>query len=117
MQICTTTFTLLRSCHELLDGSRWLHADYSLSCDAEGWRAKQALALCSLIIYALGIPVFYFVLLYWKRDSLFSKVSQHDQDSFYSEYDGLYYTMDEDQASQLGFLYAAYEPARAPCGC
>lgn len=94
-----------------MNGSKFLHADYSIECGTDGWDAKMTLAMASVFMYALGIPAGYAYLLYNKREHMYTEVTQHDEGAFFSEYDSKWYVMDEELADQLGFLYAAYEPA------
>ena len=74
-QVCTTTFTMLRDCHELLDGSKWLRADYRIACDER----LTVLATVSLVIYAFGVPLAYLYLLWRERHNLFTEASDQNK--------------------------------------
>ena len=106
-QLCLATFSMLRPCHRLLDGTRWLHADYRIDCDSDGFPAQRALALASVLVYALGVPALYFALLYRVRGELFREATEHDKGAHYSEFDGRYHVINHDYAEQLGFLFSA----------
>ena len=86
------------------------YADYSVSCDGDGYAGMVTLATVSLVIYAAGIPIFYFLLLRWERDELYTEASAQDEAAFYSEFDRKYYIVNDELADRLGFLFAAYEP-------
>jgi hypothetical protein len=53
---------------------RYLRNDLSLDCDADEYRTTQRTALAMMIIWPVGTPVLYSVLLWASREALGSKV-------------------------------------------
>ncbi|CAN0285491.1 unnamed protein product, partial [Hapterophycus canaliculatus] len=66
------------ACEELADGIYYLRSDYRIECDSAKHRGFQAYAGLMMLLYTLGIPAFYSVLLYRDRDVL----KKEDRSSF-----------------------------------
>ena len=58
------------ACEHLEDGKLYLRADYRIECDSATHKKLQAYAAIMIIMYTLGIPVFYATLLLRNRDIL-----------------------------------------------
>ena len=58
------------ACEELADDKNYLRADYRIECDSSTHRALQVYAGLMLMLYTVGIPFFYGVLLFRDRDVL-----------------------------------------------
>eukprot|EP00903_Cladosiphon_okamuranus_P017270 g15914.t1 len=58
------------ACEHLDDGKNYLRADYRIECDSSKHRRFQVYAGFMVLLYALGIPAFYGVLLFRDRDIL-----------------------------------------------
>ena len=58
------------ACDGLDDGKRYLRADYTIDCDSQKHRAFQIYASLMMLVYPLGIPVVYAVLLFNNRRML-----------------------------------------------
>jgi hypothetical protein len=59
---CRVVFKMLRSCHEMKDGTKWLKADYSLQCDGDGAIEHTAMVLLAWVmvgVYPIGIPLYF----------------------------------------------------------
>ena len=110
-QLNTTIFKMLRPCHELLNGRRYLHADYSIDCDDGLHDTYWWMAFVFMWMYAFGVPTMYLTLLYRNRMNLYLEVASGTDDCFYSENDNRWYQINTEMEEQLGFLFAAYEPA------
>lgn len=52
------------------DGSCFLRQDYGTACDTDLYNMWQIYAILGVAIFPLGIPLFYFVLLYSARDDI-----------------------------------------------
>ncbi len=62
------------ACEDLEDGKNYLRADYRIECDSTRHRGFQLYAGLMVLIYPVGIPAFYSVLLFRDR-----KILRHDQ--------------------------------------
>lgn len=49
---------------------RWLKVDYSVNCDTEKHQRFLAVDIACMLLYSLGIPLYFFVLLWMQRDEL-----------------------------------------------
>ena len=58
------------ACEELADGKNYLRADYRIECDSSKHRAFMAYAGCMILLYTVGIPAFYGILLFRDSDVL-----------------------------------------------
>lgn len=58
------------ACEELHDGTNYLRADYRIECDSPKHRGFQVYAGFMTLLYTVGIPVFYGVLLFRDRTVL-----------------------------------------------
>ncbi|GMI58414.1 hypothetical protein TeGR_g1540 [Tetraparma gracilis] len=62
----TTSTKILNTfaCDEFDDGSRLLKGDLSIDCDSATHKFFEIYAMCMIVVYPVGIPAMYFVLLY-----------------------------------------------------
>lgn len=67
--VSSTLFQMF-PCESLDDGNTYLIADYRIECDSNGHRLLQIDAGFMIIIFPIGIPLYYALLLYAKRDVL-----------------------------------------------
>jgi hypothetical protein len=83
--------TILRTfvCDEV-EGTFYLRADFSVTCFDSGWYPNAAFAACMTLLYPIGIPAFFFYLLYKYRNP----VDRLEEKGI---------------RAQLGFLYDGYE--------
>ncbi|CAM9207691.1 unnamed protein product [Laminaria digitata] len=58
------------ACEKLEDGKNYLRADYRLECDSSKHKAFQVYAGFMIVVYTVGIPAFYGVLLFRDREVL-----------------------------------------------
>ncbi|GMI38151.1 hypothetical protein TeGR_g7086, partial [Tetraparma gracilis] len=68
----TTSTKILNTfaCDEFDDGTRWLRRDLGIDCDSATHKFFELYAMCMIIVYPVGIPAMYFVLLYKAKDLL-----------------------------------------------
>lgn len=64
------TFSALVCDDSFEDGSSYLKADYSISCDADGRAGWVTYAVISLCIYPVGIPLMYMAVLWSRRKDI-----------------------------------------------
>ena len=57
-------------CEDLSDGTRWLRADLSIDCDSTTHTGFSAYAAVMILVYPIGTPVLYYVLLRRNRAAL-----------------------------------------------
>ncbi|CAN0225140.1 unnamed protein product, partial [Scytosiphon promiscuus] len=57
------------ACEELADGNVYLRADYRIQCDSLKHQRFEVYAAFMVFVYAVGIPVFFGVLLFRDRDA------------------------------------------------
>ena len=55
---------------EQFDTGRWLRADYAVRCDGSDYASVRTLAVVALLLYPIGIPLAYTVLLFLARRAL-----------------------------------------------
>ena len=84
-----------------IDGSRYLVADYRLAFGDEKWNAYSIAGIVGILVYPIGCPLLYFVLLYRNSHKLYS---------------------DRKIKERLGFICSRYEPeyywcAAHPAAC
>lgn len=58
------------ACETLDDGKNYLRADYRIDCDSEKHKSLQVYAAFMVVVYPIGIPLFFAALLYRQRDVL-----------------------------------------------
>jgi len=75
--VSSTVFKMF-ACDALDDGKIYLRADYRIECDASKHNALQIYAGFMVVLYVVGIPAFYGVLLYNNREAL--KKADREQD-------------------------------------
>ena len=101
--ICTIIFSAF-VCEEFDDGSSYMRADYSTSCDSAEYNGIYGLASLMIFVYPLGIPTMYFVLMYRSRDKL-------DPQKFFTDMSlGEAVWKREHEVNHLKFLYDAFLP-------
>lgn len=61
------------ACDRLDDGGYYLRADYRIECDSSAHEWLQVYACCMIILYTVGIPMFYGILLFRNREVLIDK--------------------------------------------
>ena len=61
------------ACEDMDDGKTFLRADYRIECDSPEHRAFQVYAGIMILVYPVGIPLFYSYLLYRNRRVLMDK--------------------------------------------
>ena len=57
-------------CEELSDGTRWLRADLSINCDSTVHAGFSIYAALMILVYPIGTPALYYVLLQRSRAAL-----------------------------------------------
>ena len=67
--ISTTIFKVF-PCDWFDDGTGWLRADYSITCRDDARSLWKLYGILMLLVFPIGVPFLYFVLLWRKRDSL-----------------------------------------------
>ncbi len=84
----------------------YLRIDMSISCDAEEYRGWMWFAIVMIIIYPIGIPLFYFLCLYQVRDAISNRALSTETSRKVIEQ-----SEEEGKAkAALAFLWSAYEP-------
>ena len=84
---------------EIVDiGKTYLELDYSLDVQNPRYTQMKGYAVAMLLIYPLGIPALYFVLLFQERGILRKPIEDRT-------------TAESEQVGYLDFLAASYKPA------
>ena len=84
----------------------YLRIDMSISCDTDDYRGWMWFAIVMIIVYPVGIPLFYFVCLYQVRDAISNRALSTEISRKVKER-----SKEEGKAkAALAFLWAAYEP-------
>ena len=99
------------------DYGSFLKVDYSIDCDSEGHKFYEAYAGLMILIYPVGIPLMYFILLYRRRDEL-DPGQERFTHELGSEEAGMKKAIAERERlmladpslASLSFLFGAYEP-------
>jgi hypothetical protein len=60
-------------CREMADGKAYLDVEPSLMCYTDEWYANLPFAIAGFIVYGIGIPLLFFVVLYRGRDRIDSR--------------------------------------------
>ena len=76
-------------CEELSDGTRWLRADLSIDCASTVHIGFSMYAALMILVYPIGTPAFYYVLLRRSRASLNQLQASHLSAYSFSSYIGL----------------------------
>ncbi|CAM9549196.1 unnamed protein product [Discosporangium mesarthrocarpum] len=71
------------ACDKLDDGRDFLRADYRLTCDSPKHRGLMVFAGIMIVVYPVGNPVAYFVVLFRKRDLLLEGDKQKRSEDTY----------------------------------
>ncbi|GMH50067.1 hypothetical protein TrRE_jg13386, partial [Triparma retinervis] len=124
--VLATTFLILPSvsvkifstfaCHDFDDGTSYLKVDYSLSCRAAEYSFYRLYAAGMVLVYPLGIPFSYWLLLFRRRKQLDG--GQTVKEEGMAEDQALKEALKEREENEaldpnlkaLGFLYEQYEP-------
>ena len=85
------------ACEDLEDGKNYLRADYRIECDSPKHKGFQVYAAFMVVVYTVGIPTFYAVLLFRDR-----KVLRHDQADW----------EETARVSSISDLWKPYKPSR-----
>jgi hypothetical protein len=104
------------ACENFDDGTSYLKVDYSLSCQTETYKLHSLYAAGMVLVYPIGIPFSYWLLLYRKRKLL--NCRQLRKEESMSEEQALKAALEEREENELrdptlkalGFLYEQYEP-------
>lgn len=67
--VSSTLFQMF-SCETLEDGNTYLRADYRIECSSTKHQTLQIYAGLMILVYPVGVPLAYAVLLFWGRDAL-----------------------------------------------
>ena len=101
--LCATIFSSV-VCEEFDDGSSYLRADYSVDCDSSEYSSIFGLALVMILVYPIGIPSMYLVMLWRNREKL-------DPQKFFTEMSlGESVVKREKEVNHLKFLFDAFLP-------
>ena len=106
------------ACHDIENGEygSFLKVDYSIDCKAPGRSLYLAWACLMILVYPLGVPLMYFVLLWRKRHKLdpgqMALENENSQEDALQKALSLREKYEEEDPSlkSLSFLYSAYEP-------
>ena len=105
--ICTIIFRVFPPCEDVdpedvSSGSdRYMTADYSISCDSNRYWFAYYYALCMVVVYPIGVPLYYWVLLYRSRDEIKCRVEQAPVQA---------QDLEPTFLSSMSTLYAFYKP-------
>ena len=64
------------SCEKVHLG-RFLHKDYAIDCDSAEHKGYQALAVIAILVFACGVPLLFWALLYYQRHNLMHENAQY----------------------------------------
>lgn len=92
----SSTLFMAFACEDLGDGRNYLRADYRIECDSSEHKAFQVYAGFMVVLYAVGIPALYGVLLFRDREIL-----RHDQVN----------RVDTARVTSTSDLWGPYKPA------
>jgi hypothetical protein len=48
----------------------WTQTDYTINCNSSSYQAYKVAAYLFILVYPVGVPTFFGLLLYWNRDVL-----------------------------------------------
>jgi len=77
---CSTKVFQTFLCEDFDDGSSYLKADYSVSCNTSTYKIYRAYACCMLLVYPIGIPILYAVELYRQREDIIAYKTQVNEE-------------------------------------
>jgi hypothetical protein len=92
-------------CQPFEDGSSYLKADLSLSCDTDAYTGWLAYATAMVFVYPLGIPAFYFVVVFINRQAILDAEVLEDGEPAISEE-----ALSKPPLNRIAFLLRGYEP-------
>ena len=69
------------ACEHLEDGKFYLRADYRIECDSTKHEKIQVYAGLMMMLYTVGLPVFYVTLLFKNQDIMINSVARKNNDS------------------------------------
>ena len=78
--VSSTLFKMF-ACDELDDDRKYLRVDYRIECDASNHNALEIYAGFMVVLYVIGIPAFYGLLLYKNRETLSKNVDREEDES------------------------------------
>jgi hypothetical protein len=81
----------------------YLRADYSISCSSDRYYVGCAYAIAMIFVYPIGVPVFYFWLLYSHQQDITSRFGIDATDS-----EAL--RVSKEKLGPIRFLFEAYKP-------
>lgn len=87
------------ACETLSDAKSYLRADYRIECDSSKHQAFQVFAGCMILVYPLGIPLFYAYLLYTNRRVLATEGDGEPRET-------------RPEVQPISDLWAPYKPGR-----
>jgi hypothetical protein len=97
LSTCRVIFTFFK-CDYFVDLDVWyLESDYSINCDSARYKQGVLYAASMAVVYAFGIPMMYFVLVYQRRSILSIDQNQRTED-------------EQAKTAHLGFLTTSYKP-------
>ena len=91
----TTTIFKIFPCDDLDDGTKFLHADYSLSCKDSSHTAWVAYGVSMIIVYPIGVLSLYAALLFKNRHKIKQSYENREKD---------------EELMQMSFLFESYKP-------
>ena len=101
--LCASVFSSF-VCEEFDDGSSYLRADYSVDCDSSEYSSIFIVASIMVLMYPIGIPSMYLVMLWRNREKL-------DPQKFFTEMSLLEAVFHRKrEVNYLKFLFDAYLP-------
>ena len=116
--ISTKTITFF-ACETFDDNyGRFMVADYSISCDSEKYQYFFYYALLCILIYPIGVPLFYITILYKNRRNLNPGQDEFQELTSCTDEEALEWALTERMVIEqknpsvlrLSFLYSEYEP-------
>lgn len=81
----------------------YLRADYSIACNSDRYYFGRAYAIVMIFVYPVGIPAFYFWLLYSCRQEIISRFNIDATDE-------VALRMSKQKIGSVRFLFEAYKP-------
>ncbi|CAM9201739.1 unnamed protein product, partial [Laminaria digitata] len=73
--VSATLFQMF-ACDELDDGKTYLRADYRIECDSPRHELLEIYAAFMIVLYTVGIPLYYTILLFTNRDVLTDEIGR-----------------------------------------
>jgi hypothetical protein len=108
--ICTVIFRVFPRCEDVdpedvQPGSDlYMTADYSIACDSERYLFARTYASCMVVVYPIGVPVYYWLLLHRSREEIKSRLDSRNGQAMQMQ-------EQSDTLSSMSILYSSYKPA------